>query len=82
MNGNVWEWCRDCCMWDGDLITDTIKDGILDPYCHNGSYSGRIKRGGSWYCSSKYCRVAERDFNNPAVSDADYGFRVALVPIQ
>ena len=81
MHGNVWEWCRDNCECDDDLevITDTYRDGVVDPYCSKGLCY--IMRGGSWAASAVECRAASRDCYNP-VDDITYqGFRVAIVPV-
>ncbi len=43
---------------------------------HVGSY--RVDRGGSWYFSATYCRVAIRNGNTPGHSNNNLGFRAVL----
>ena len=75
MSGNVWELCRDVfdSHWDYDPETlEGMKDGV-----------DRVKRGGSWGCNAKDCRLSQRSsVDSPDSRDNDIGFRVALVPIQ
>ena len=81
MSGNVWEWCRDgCILGKAGMITDTYVNGVTDPYFKTGSY--RVCRGGSWNSLVQGCRVAYR--NRRAFSDryGNFGFRVALAPVQ
>ncbi|MFX0200019.1 MAG: SUMF1/EgtB/PvdO family nonheme iron enzyme [Candidatus Hodarchaeota archaeon] len=46
MLGNIYEWCEDRAEWRFKIMTNTYRDGIVDPLCTNGSL--RIIRGGSW----------------------------------
>lgn len=48
---------------------------LKDPVCEEGSL--RVVRGGSWYNSASYCWAAYRDYNNPAFSNSNLGFRLA-----
>ena len=80
MSGNVWEWCRDNCEWKGGVVTDTYRDGVVDPWCHSGSR--RVGRGGSWRNYAGYCRSAYRNGFDPSNSDYNVGFRLALAPVQ
>ncbi|MBO6004543.1 MAG: SUMF1/EgtB/PvdO family nonheme iron enzyme, partial [Verrucomicrobia bacterium] len=45
-----------------------------------GSY--RVIRGGSWRDYADCCRSADRYGNYPDSWSDDYGFRVALAPVQ
>ncbi|MCR4575848.1 MAG: SUMF1/EgtB/PvdO family nonheme iron enzyme [Lentisphaeria bacterium] len=79
MSGNVWEWCRDSCEWKNGVVTDTYRDGVVDPWCRSGSR--RVLRGGGWYYGAVLCRSALRDSNAPSSRDRYLGFRVALVAV-
>lgn len=69
MSGNVWEWCWD---WKANY-SSSPQDNPTGP--NKGSY--RLLRGGSWYGSATYCRVAYRDYDNPYVGYFYYvGFRL------
>lgn len=72
MSGNVMEWCND---WYNDsyyAISPTINP--------QGATSGsnHILRGGSWYHSASFCRVAFRTGNRPSDRYDSRGFRVVL----
>ncbi len=51
MHGNVWEWCWDSCNYKSGVVTDTYRDGIVDPLCTKGS--SRVCRGGSWFNNAR-----------------------------
>jgi len=74
MHGNVWEWCQDSCEWKNGIVTDTYRDGIVDPLNTSGSY--RVIRGGSWYSYASYCRSANRSFLTPGYRYRLLGFRL------
>lgn len=76
MSGNVWEWCLDNCNYNSGVITDTYRDGVVDPLCRIGSY--RVNRGGSWGGGAGGCRVANRNYDLPAFRFYRLGFRVAV----
>lgn len=73
MHGNAWEWCRE---WHGNYSEELE---LEDP---EGASEGseRVVRGGSWYFDSPFSRSANRRGKRvPDSTDADLGFRVALV---
>ena len=80
MSGNVWEWCKDSCEWNGVVLTPTYRDGIYDPISSSGSR--RVDRGGGCYDYAWSCRVTLRFALIPRDRYSDLGFRVALVRIK
>jgi formylglycine-generating enzyme required for sulfatase activity len=65
MSGNVWEWC-DC----------LYQSYPCDPE-QNAGVSYRVFRGGSWYDDPQGCRVANRYYFSPGLSNFNLGFRLA-----
>ena len=58
-------------VWEWCVCTEPADDGSL---------SGRILRGGSWYDPPRFCRSAMRRWLDEDRGGPDIGFRVALVP--
>ena len=73
MSGNVREWCKD---WYADSYVSYDTNNPVGP----SSGSSRVLRGGSWYYSASYCRVAYRYYISPGSRHDDLGFRVVLLP--
>jgi len=78
MIGNVWEWTADHCKYHFGIVTDTYRDGVIDPVCEEGNR--RVRRGGAWNRYARQCRAAERYYDD---ADGRYyflGFRIARTP--
>ncbi len=74
MSGNVWEWCEDD--WHSNY-EDAPKDGSA--WIDEPRASRRVRRGGSWYnYFTDFCRVANRDVNDPDYEYFILGFRLGL----
>ena len=71
MTGSLWEWCHD---WYESNYYENSPE--LNP---KGPVSGslRVLRGGSWYSSESYLRIAYRYRYSPNVRNGDIGFRPA-----
>ena len=80
MHGNMWEWCLDRCDWGREqgLLTDTYREGLMDPCCETGPF--RVIRGGGWGSDAVNCRSASRSKSMPESRSNDGGFRVVAVP--
>ncbi len=80
MTGNVWEWCLDACAWENKVITDTYRDGVVDPVSMQGDL--HIIRGGGWLSSPKNCRISNRLCCDTNFKIYNLGLRIVLVPKQ
>ena len=70
MSGNVWEWCSD---WY-DSYSNRKRRNPTGP--RKGSV--RVLRGGSYYCSTRSCRVSFRSCSTPISRFYSAGLRLAL----
>ena len=78
MTGNVWEWCLDYCEWENKVLTDTYRDGIVDPLSTKGEL--HIIRGGGWLSSPKNCRISNRLCCDTNFKIYNLGLRIVLIP--
>jgi formylglycine-generating enzyme required for sulfatase activity len=70
MGGNVFEWTED---WYDDSVY--YRGDSVDPVgASSGTY--RVCRGGSWYVTVAYARVANRVYGYPVDRYYDLGFRL------
>ncbi|MFM6669147.1 MAG: formylglycine-generating enzyme family protein, partial [Dolichospermum sp.] len=70
MHGNVWEWCLDD--WHNNY-EGAPTDGSA---WINRSNDRKVRRGGSWYDFSDFCRSASRNWDNAKFNYNNFGFRV------
>ncbi len=70
MSGNVWEWVEDSYHAD-------YNGAPADGSAWQGDGANRVLRGGSWIVSPRVGHTASRNWNGPAVSYYNLGFRLA-----
>ena len=70
MSGNVYEWCQDC---KGSYSSSSQ---VNPTGAASGSY--RVRRGGYWSSSARYCRSSDRSSSSPGYRDFDLGLRLVL----
>ena len=70
MSGNVYEWCQ-------DRKGSYSSSSQVNP---TGAASGssRVRRGGYWTSSARYCRSSDRSSSSPGYRDFDLGLRLVL----
>ena len=78
MHGNVLEWCVD---WQN---RDLGSASVTDPVGPTSGYNGcRVMRGGYWNSPAYYCRSGARNcLNQPSYGYSEYGFRLAVTPVE
>jgi len=70
MHGNVWEWCTD--FYKVDYYSAAPAQDPKGP----GSGDKKVLRGGCWNSSPDACRLAYRYNENPAYTDACFGYDI------
>ncbi len=69
VHGNVWEWTWDAYRTDYERLEST--DPV--PTQETGD---RVLRGGGWQSPAVDCRLSNRRYGNPAISEPDVGLRI------
>lgn len=82
MSGNVWEWTRSYwgVEWDEPDCKYPYQVGSNRTESLHQNSTARILRGGSFSSKQTYARCSYRSRNYPSKGNANYGFRVVLVP--
>jgi len=70
MHGNVWEWCND--FYKVDYYAESPKNNPKGPE----SGDKKVLRGGCWNSTPDACRSAYRYNENPAYTDACFGYDI------
>ena len=70
MSGNVREWCQD---WYGSYSSNSQTNPVGP-----NSGSSRVRRGGSWGDSARFCRSSNRFSDSPSRRDCNLGLRLVL----
>jgi formylglycine-generating enzyme required for sulfatase activity len=78
MHGNVSEWCADSADYSNGVVTDTYRDGVVDPLSAGGAQ--RVVRGGHWAVGPLSCDSAIRFAVDPWSAVGFLGFRPVLIP--
>ncbi|WP_295879989.1 formylglycine-generating enzyme family protein [uncultured Thiohalocapsa sp.] len=77
MQGNVWEWVRDCWQPRHPILAGIPKRGTDVAPSAQRVCEQRVIRGGGWRFEPGYLRSAVRLWARPGSRDSDTGFRVA-----
>jgi formylglycine-generating enzyme required for sulfatase activity len=70
MSGNVWEWVQDV------YNAKAYQSGAASDPIYEGPGAGRVYRGGGWGYYPRVVRCSNRDYDAPAASIGDLGFRL------
>ena len=74
MQGNVAEWVAD--WYDKDYFAHSPADDPNGP--KKSPLDSRVIRGGSWGSDPRHCRIACRDWDDPADHSPSRGFRMVM----
>lgn len=73
MSGNVWEWVND--YYSPTYYQYCVDHAIINDPPGPASGASRVARGGGWFYSTSYLRVANRIELMPSYQDPNIGFR-------